>query len=77
MVYVDVHYELGLHMITFLPQQPPIYDLTQESPFSWMIRTFNASGTSDMFPIQHASSFSSCFLKHLYSLSDLGVKYGW
>ena len=33
MVYVHVHYELGLHMITFLPQQPHIYDLTQENPF--------------------------------------------
>ena len=49
----------------------------QESAFSWMIRTLNASGTSNVLPIEHASSFSSCFLKHLYGLSDLGVKYGW
>ena len=42
MVYVHVHYELGLHMITFLPQQPHIYDLTLENPISWMIRTLNA-----------------------------------
>ena len=61
MVYVHVHYELALHMITFLPEQPHIYDLTQESPFSWMIRTFNASGNSNMLTVEHASRFSSCF----------------
>ena len=76
MVYVRVHYELGLRMIAFLPQQPCIYDLTQENPFSWMTRTLNASGASNMLMVEHASSFSCCFFKHLYSLSDMGVKYG-
>ena len=58
MVYVHVHYELALHMITFLPQQPQIYDLTQENLFSWIL---NASGASNILPVEHASSFSSCF----------------
>ena len=61
MVYVHVHYELGLRMIMFLPQQPHIYDLTQENPISWMIRTLNASGTSNMLTVEHVSNFSSCF----------------
>ena len=57
MVYVHVHYELALYMITFLPQQPHIYDLTQENPFSWMMRTLNASSVSNMLLVEHASNF--------------------
>ena len=44
-------------MITFLPQQPHMYDLTQENLFSWIL---NASGASNILPVEHASSFSSC-----------------
>ena len=73
MVYVHVHYMLALYMITFLPQQPHIYNLTQENPFSWMIRTFNASSVSNMLLVEHASCFSGYFFKYFYSLSDLGV----
>ena len=51
-------YVLALHMITFPPQQPHIYDLTQENLFSWIL---NASGASNILPVEHASSFSSCF----------------
>jgi len=36
--------------------------------------SLNASSASNMLLIGHVSSFTSCFLKQLYSLSDLGVK---
>ena len=76
MVYVHVSMSwLCIRLHSYLNSL--VYDLNQESPFSWMIKTFNASGASDMLSVEHASSFSSCFLKHVYSLSDLGVKYCW
>ena len=57
MVYVHVHYELGLHMITFLPQQPHIYDLNSGKPFFLDDKDFNASGASNMLTVEHVSSF--------------------
>ena len=38
-----------------------------------MMGSLKGSGASNMLLIGHVSSFSSCFFKHLYSLSDLGV----
>ena len=56
-----------------IPTSTASYIILLRGAFCWMMGSLKGSGASNMLLIGHVSSFSSCFFKHLYSLSDLGV----